>query len=393
MSERRRSSLRPADRRSRSSRGSVAVVADQADQARPRPAGRRPARLPGASRPPQQPTVDADAHAAVDRPHAAARQRVRRLRGRAQPGRLRPDRGQPAGRQGRRARRRSRSARPPSCSSTTGKPTSSTTKCKTNPDTNANSGSSRSSASTTAVKQASKCTSVGIGEGSTAARRRRRPPPSRASTPSTRSPSKPFANGQTVRVARRRRSTSLTDGAEGERRGHRGPGRRARPARREGQRRRDADPDRWWVIQRPPGPLGHGHQGPGAELRPARRQRADRHVQLHGQGPQGVPGDHAHGRRSAAPTTRSAATRSRRSQHFAIALDNELVSAPYINWRENPDGIDGSTGAQISGGFTIQTRAGPGEDPQDRRAAAEARRWSRARRSPPRSASRRSTRA
>ena len=35
----------------------------------------------------------------------------------------------------------------------------------------------------------------------------------------------------------------------------------------------------------------------------------------------------------------------RRSQHFAIVLDNELVSAPYINYRENPDGIDGATGA------------------------------------------------
>src|SRR5215213_4217163 len=41
------------------------------------------------------------------------------------------------------------------------------------------------------------------------------------------------------------------------------------------------------------------------------------------------------------------------SQHFAIALDNQLVSTPFINYRENPDGIDGSTGAQISGGFTI----------------------------------------
>ena len=41
------------------------------------------------------------------------------------------------------------------------------------------------------------------------------------------------------------------------------------------------------------------------------------------------------------------------SHHFAIALDNELVSIPFINFRENPDGIDGSTGAQISGGFTI----------------------------------------
>ena len=44
------------------------------------------------------------------------------------------------------------------------------------------------------------------------------------------------------------------------------------------------------------------------------------------------------------------------SQHFAIVLDNELVSAPYINFRENPDGIDGSTGAQISGSFTITPR-------------------------------------
>jgi SecD/SecF fusion protein len=42
------------------------------------------------------------------------------------------------------------------------------------------------------------------------------------------------------------------------------------------------------------------------------------------------------------------------SQHFAIRLDNELISTPYINFRENPDGIDSST-AQISGGFTIQT--------------------------------------
>src|SRR5215218_530730 len=42
------------------------------------------------------------------------------------------------------------------------------------------------------------------------------------------------------------------------------------------------------------------------------------------------------------------------SQHFAIRLDNELISTPYINFRENPDGIDSSS-AQISGGFTIQT--------------------------------------
>jgi len=40
-------------------------------------------------------------------------------------------------------------------------------------------------------------------------------------------------------------------------------------------------------------------------------------------------------------------------QHFAIVLDNELVSRPFIDFNQNPDGIDGRTGAQISGGFTI----------------------------------------
>jgi SecD/SecF fusion protein len=42
------------------------------------------------------------------------------------------------------------------------------------------------------------------------------------------------------------------------------------------------------------------------------------------------------------------------SHHFAIRLDNELISTPYINFRENPDGIDSSQ-AEISGGFTIQS--------------------------------------
>ncbi len=41
-------------------------------------------------------------------------------------------------------------------------------------------------------------------------------------------------------------------------------------------------------------------------------------------------------------------------QTFAIVLDKEVVSRPYIDYRENPDGIDGRTGAQISGGFKLQ---------------------------------------
>jgi SecD/SecF fusion protein len=40
------------------------------------------------------------------------------------------------------------------------------------------------------------------------------------------------------------------------------------------------------------------------------------------------------------------------SGHFAVILDNEVQSRPIINYAENPDGIDGRQGAQISGGFS-----------------------------------------
>ncbi len=39
------------------------------------------------------------------------------------------------------------------------------------------------------------------------------------------------------------------------------------------------------------------------------------------------------------------------SGHFAVVLDNEVKTRPIINYAANPDGIDGRTGAQISGGF------------------------------------------
>jgi SecD/SecF fusion protein len=41
-------------------------------------------------------------------------------------------------------------------------------------------------------------------------------------------------------------------------------------------------------------------------------------------------------------------------QTFAVVLDREIITRPFINFNENPDGIDGRTGAQISGGFTVQ---------------------------------------
>ncbi len=42
-------------------------------------------------------------------------------------------------------------------------------------------------------------------------------------------------------------------------------------------------------------------------------------------------------------------------QHFAIALDNELISTPSISFVEYPEGFDPRNGSQISGGFTIDT--------------------------------------
>jgi SecD/SecF fusion protein len=43
------------------------------------------------------------------------------------------------------------------------------------------------------------------------------------------------------------------------------------------------------------------------------------------------------------------------AQHFAIMLDNQLVSVPFIDFKQNPDGIDGVNGSQIEGGFTISS--------------------------------------
>jgi SecD/SecF fusion protein len=40
-------------------------------------------------------------------------------------------------------------------------------------------------------------------------------------------------------------------------------------------------------------------------------------------------------------------------QHFAVALDGQLITAPSIDYTKYPEGIDASSGSEISGGFTI----------------------------------------
>ena len=39
-------------------------------------------------------------------------------------------------------------------------------------------------------------------------------------------------------------------------------------------------------------------------------------------------------------------------QHFAFALDTQLLTVPMIDFKAFPNGIPGETGADISGGFT-----------------------------------------
>ena len=113
------------------------------------------------------------------------------------------------------------------------------------------------------------------------------------------------------------------------------------------------DPDRWWVIRDRPALGGTDIRNPEQQTDQAGQpvvsftftdkgreafQRITREIAQRG-ADNAFPGSNPQ----------------QSSQHFAIVLDDELVSAPFINYIENPDGIDGGTGAQISGGFTIQT--------------------------------------
>jgi SecD/SecF fusion protein len=46
-------------------------------------------------------------------------------------------------------------------------------------------------------------------------------------------------------------------------------------------------------------------------------------------------------------------TREEALQHFAVVLDGQLITVPSIDFTKYPEGIDASTGSEISGGFTI----------------------------------------
>jgi SecD/SecF fusion protein len=111
------------------------------------------------------------------------------------------------------------------------------------------------------------------------------------------------------------------------------------------------DPDRFWVIQDNPALSGTDIKNPEQNFDETRQPVVTFNFTDKGREAfQEITSAIAQrGLDNALPTDDPQAA----SQHFAIVLDDELISAPYINYRENPDGIDGSTGAQISGSFTI----------------------------------------
>jgi hypothetical protein len=43
------------------------------------------------------------------------------------------------------------------------------------------------------------------------------------------------------------------------------------------------------------------------------------------------------------------------NQHFAVALDDHLVTVPFIGFKQYPDGIEPGNGADIVGGFTVES--------------------------------------
>jgi SecD/SecF fusion protein len=42
------------------------------------------------------------------------------------------------------------------------------------------------------------------------------------------------------------------------------------------------------------------------------------------------------------------------NQHFAVALDGQLITVPSIDFKEYPDGVTGGGGADLTGGFSTR---------------------------------------
>src|SRR4051794_19257537 len=232
-------------------------------------------------------------------------------------------------------------------------------KCKTDPDQNANQRQPISGIYK-AVQQAAKCSNVGIGKGSDPLGETSAGGESQAAAKPRfyvfdKTKKAPFGDGTSVQTYQSRQDAldSLTPEEQKNAEVIEVPS-GVLVLREQKQSAEQKAPDRWWVIQDRPGLSGTDIKNPEQSFDTSAANQPIVTFNFTDKG-----------RKAFQAITRRVAQRGvdnalggdpvQTSQHFAIALDNELVSAPYINWKENPDGIDGSTGAQISGSFTIQS--------------------------------------
>ena len=121
----------------------------------------------------------------------------------------------------------------------------------------------------------------------------------------------------------------------------------------------DADapePDRFWVIQDNPALSGTDIKNPEQNFDQQGGSEPIVTFDFTDKGREAFQDDHAPRSRSAAPTTRCRATTRRTPPSTSRSCSTTSWSRRRTSTTsENPDGIDGSTGAQISGSFTIPT--------------------------------------
>ena len=295
----------------------------------------------------------------------------------------RPDLGRPAGREERRARGASRSAPPRSSSSTTGSRTSSPTARSTRAahalfdavsaastqKGKAEANDIPPAARTMTPAQADKRQQHGQGPATTCsaptrlADRARQEAADRTGSyePSgdLQGPARPTTRPAPGPAPEVRQGHGVPEGARGARLG-RPAGRLARDQGARGHRGGRAGAGAQPAAADPPlhGARGRlravrlGHQGPEGRHRPE-HERADRDDRVHRQGARGVRARDQADRRArlrAVDAAPGATDKEQFFQHFAITLDNQIVSLATIDFIENPEGIDGRTGAQINVG-------------------------------------------
>ncbi len=300
------------------------------------------------SRPPQQPTVTQD----VARPgaghHAPARRRVRRRGARAGAARLQPDRGQPAGRLGRAAGREPGRLDGPAVLLRLGERTSSTRTARpTRP---------RSTAASTpiaglynAVKQAAKCPPQIDGNNNAADQDRGSTRSTRSRTSRSPTASRSTREAEALRPRCRPAQRCRRDD-------HQGADRHPRRPRREARARTATSPppDRCWVIQDDPALSGTDIKNPKQNFDQQGNQPIvtfnftskgrqafqdiTRKIAQRGQD-NSLPGST---RSTASSTSRSCSTTSWSRRRTSTTARTRTASTA-------------ATGAQISGGFTIQT--------------------------------------